>query len=43
LPAALTSAPQKTDTKIAKAAHLMHLDEGGGALYPVVINFLQAK
>jgi pimeloyl-ACP methyl ester carboxylesterase len=41
--AALTSAPQKTDTKIAKATHLMHLEENRGDLYRAAINFLQAN
>jgi pimeloyl-ACP methyl ester carboxylesterase len=41
--AALTSAPQKTDTKIAKATHLMHLEERRGELYQAAINFLQEK
>lgn len=41
--AALTSAPQKTDTKIAKATHLMHLEESRTQLYRAAANFLQAK
>jgi len=39
--AALTSAPQKTDTKIARATHLMHLEENRGELYRAAANFLQ--
>jgi pimeloyl-ACP methyl ester carboxylesterase len=41
--AALTSAPLKTDTKIAKATHLMHLEESRGELYRAAIKFLQEK
>lgn len=41
--AALTSAPQKTDTKIAKGTHLMHLEESRGELYRASIKFLQTR
>jgi pimeloyl-ACP methyl ester carboxylesterase len=41
--AALTSAPQKIDSKIAKGTHLMHLEESRGELYRVSIEFLQAN
>jgi pimeloyl-ACP methyl ester carboxylesterase len=39
--AALTSAPQKTDTKIAQATHLMHLEEKRGELYRAAADFLR--
>ena len=38
--AALTSAPQKTDSKIAQATHLMHLETGREALYAAANAFL---
>jgi pimeloyl-ACP methyl ester carboxylesterase len=41
--AALTSAPQKTDIKIAKATHLMHLEESRGELYRAAVNFMDAN
>lgn len=41
--AALTSAPQKIDIKIAKATHLMHLEESRHELYRAAIDFLQAR
>jgi pimeloyl-ACP methyl ester carboxylesterase len=40
--ATLTSASQKTDIKIAKATHLMHLEESRGELYRAAVNFLDA-
>ncbi|MGB8401377.1 alpha/beta fold hydrolase [Bradyrhizobium sp.] len=41
--AVLTSAPEKRDIKIAKATHLMHLEQSRGALYRAAVDFLQAK
>jgi pimeloyl-ACP methyl ester carboxylesterase len=41
--AAMTAAPQKTDTKIAKGTHLMHLEESRGELYQTSIKFLQTR
>jgi pimeloyl-ACP methyl ester carboxylesterase len=41
--AALASAPHKTDTKIAKATHMMHLEENRGGLYKAAAAFLQLK
>ena len=38
--AALTSAPHKTDVKIANATHLMHLETGRAALYAAAHSFL---
>jgi pimeloyl-ACP methyl ester carboxylesterase len=40
---ALTSAPRKSDVKIAKATHLMHLENARGDLYREVTNFLSKK
>jgi hypothetical protein len=38
--AALTSSPEKIDSKIAKATHLMHLEENRGELYRAALDFL---
>jgi len=41
--ASLSSALEKTDIKIPKATHLMHLETGRTALYQASIDFLKAK
>ncbi len=41
--AALTSAPEKSDVKIAAATHLMHLEENRGGLYQATIAFLSKE
>ena len=41
--AALTAAPEKKDTKIAKGTHLMHLEESRGELHRAARNFLRAR
>jgi pimeloyl-ACP methyl ester carboxylesterase len=41
--AALSSAPEKRDTKIAEATHLMHLEQGRTGLYRAAIDFLSGR
>ena len=40
---ALTGSPQVQDVKVAKATHLMHLENGRTALYAAANEFLKMK